>query len=189
MILGTLGLIVLGAVLGSALTETEKEKEIEKKLATEKKLIEEEQLCDEQIKDRFYQMLSHAQREIFIISPWVSERVTKQILPTLKKAATRGVKIYIIYGIANNYSSEDKRNQISKEQIQQYQRELGNALTVKKDNTHVKICICDDSYLVGSYNFLSFDGEYTTNTWHELCSYGKNVKKIQEWKQTFFNIY
>lgn len=182
MILGTLGAVILGAVIGSALTETNKDKE------TEKNLIEEEQLCDEQIKKRFYQMLSHAQREIFIISPWVSERVTKQILPILKKAITRGVKIHIIYGIANN-SSEDIRNQKSKEQIQWYQRELGNALTVKKDNTHVKICICDDSYLVGSYNFLSFDGEYTANTWHELCSYGKDTKKIQTWKQTFFNIH
>lgn len=187
MLLGTLGAVVLGAVIGSALTEANKDKEIETKSTKENKIIEEEQLYDKEIKERFYQMLSHAQREIFIISPWVSERVTKQILPIFKKAVNRGVKIYIIYGIAN-ISSEDIRNQKSKEQIQRYRRELGNALTIKKDNTHVKICICDDSYLVGSYNFLSFDGEYTTDTWHELCSYGKDTKKIQTWKQTYFNI-
>lgn len=149
---------------------------------------EEQQLCDEQIRRCFYDMLSNAQQEIFIVSPWINERVTDQVLPVLKKAAARGVGIHIIYGIYTSYGYDDSRSRVSKEQIQRYKRELGNALTVKEDNTHVKVCICDNLYLIGSYNFLSFDGRYTANTWHELCSYGRNTKKLQLLKQKCFNV-
>lgn len=157
---------------------------------TETLELEEKQLSDEEIKKCFYNMLTCAKREIFIVSPWVSERVTEQILPILKSATNRGVRIHIVYGIYS-YKSEDTRSETSKQQIKRYQKELGNFLTVEESNTHVKVCICDDYYLVGSYNFLSYDGNYdtTSNAWHELCSYGKSLKKVRELKQKCLSAY
>lgn len=144
---------------------------------------EEKQLSNREIKQCFYEMLACAKREIFIVSPWVSEKVTEQVLPILKDAVNRGVKIYIIYGI-HSYNSKDIRNETSKQQIQRYQRELGNYLTVEESNTHAKVCICDDYYLTGSYNFLSYDGD----TWGELCSYGQSEKKVQALKQKCLDV-
>lgn len=132
-------------------------------------------------------MLSNAQKEILIMSPWLSENVTEQVLPRLKKAADRGVHIGIIYGISAYSSSTNQRNQKSERQLQRYQRELGDALIIKKDNTHVKICICDNAYLIGSCNLLSFEGNYEKEeTWKELCFYGKNIKKLQHLKKEYF---
>ena len=44
-------------------------------------------------------------------------------------------------------------------------RGFGDQLCFFHGNTHVKMLLCDDKYsLVGSYNFLSFVGEYNEET-------------------------
>lgn len=134
-------------------------------------------------------MIHFAQFEICIISPWVNRRVANIIIPMLKEACHRGVKVKIIYGISGDTSnpSEYKRRENSDETIKEYKKELGEALVIKKDNTHVKLCICDDFYLTGSYNFLSFDGNYSgTDLRKEYARYGESKQKVQELKNEYF---
>lgn len=159
---------------------------------------QQELLYDSEIRVKFHEMLSNAQQEILIISPWVSNSVTKQILPILKEAVTRGVTIKIIYGMSSidklrertwlkDWEQQIIREENSDKNILYYKRELGKALQVKRSETHNKLCICDNAYLTGSYNFLSFDGEYKTDTREESCTYGKSTQIIQEWKHKFFD--
>lgn len=174
-------------------------------LQQEMETLDEEQLLNDEIEKRFHNMLECAEREIFISSPWVSKSVKKQVLPILKKAVDKGVTIHIVYGIKDLEKKnplKKPRSKTSDEQIEEYKKELGSFLTVEKSNTHTKVCICDDCYLTGSYNFLSFTYNYdnyynnyygyynynaeTNDNWSELCYYGKSAKKLQELKQNIF---
>lgn len=159
---------------------------------------QQELLYDSEIRVKFHEMLSNAQHEILIVSPWVSNSVTKQILPILKEAVTRGVTIKIIYGMSaieklrertwlKDWEQQIIREKNSDKNIRYYKRELGKALQVKRIETHTKLCICDNAYLTGSYNFLSFSGEYKTDIRQESCTYGRSMQMIQEWKRKFFD--
>ncbi len=149
----------------------------------------EENLFDIDIKKRFHEMIKASHDEICVISPWVNKGVSKTVIPLLKEASQRGVKIKIIYGISDNTSnpSEQKRRTDSDEAIQEYIEALGDSLTVKRDNTHVKLCTCDNSYLLGSYNFLSFNGNYDLDDLRkEFSVYGEDEQKVQDLKEQYF---
>ena len=59
----------------------------------------------------------------------------------------------------------------------------------KKINTHEKILLCDDKYvLIGSYNLLSFNGDYKGDDLRSECmQYQENKKHIEELRKEYFD--
>ena len=51
------------------------------------------------------------------------------------------------------------------------------------------LLICDDKYyLAGSFNFLSFKGDYSApNTRHEGADYSENKEQIKLKREMYFN--
>ncbi len=150
-----------------------------------------ENLYDGEVKYRFYQMLEEAENEICIISPWANKHVAEIVIPILQQVSKRGVKVKIIYGYSDSSdaSADNSRERSTDEAIAMYKEKLGEALVTKKDNTHVKLCVVDDyRYLFGSYNFLSFSGDYykKKNVRKEYSTYGENRQKVQELKEEYF---
>jgi len=57
-----------------------------------------------------------------------------------------------------------------------------------KDNTHEKILLCDSKYMmIGSYNFLSFVGDYSEeDVRKETVAYSVDKVKINQSRQLHF---
>ncbi|MGL4772193.1 MAG: phospholipase D-like domain-containing protein [Clostridium sp.] len=161
----------------------------------EVKVYNEYQLMNSEIKRKFIETFSIAEKEIDIISPWVSNWIfnEKEIMNGFKKALSRGVNIKIIYGIGNEPNKEDcKRNFYTDENVNKLSKMFSSykgKLIFKKGNTHEKILICDDAYyLIGSYNLLSFKGDYTGNDIrNEIMTYSENKVIINNLRRTHFS--
>ncbi|MBT0882745.1 phospholipase D-like domain-containing protein [Campylobacter sp. 2018MI13] len=130
--------------------------------------------------------LNNAKKDIYIQSPWVRAVVLKEYLNDFKNALSKGVNIHIKYGIEkrNRHDKESIDNEgltIFNELIQEYKN-----FKIYQDNSHEKILICDDDYIItGSFNWLSYkhnDG----NERKESSMISKNkdsiIQKIKEFK-------
>lgn len=101
--------------------------------------------------------LNNAKKDIYIQSPWVRAIVLKEYLNDFKNALSKGVNIHIKYGIK-------KRSRHDKEAIDNDGLKIFNELSkeysnfkIYQDNSHEKILICDDDYIItGSFNWLSY---------------------------------
>jgi len=120
-------------------------------------------LENEEIQSLFLDTFLIANKEINIISPWISKRVVnEQFIGLIDKALSRGVSIKIVYGIGNG--SDDRT--IQSDNVVELLREkfsyYGHKLSFKKDNTHIKLVLCDNKFMMmGSFNFLSFSSDYS----------------------------
>lgn len=147
-------------------------------------------LHNEEIRKILEESIRSAKHEVDIISPWANYQVMNSLRNDFQSAINRGVIIKIVYGIgnftSNNESGTDNRNartdKVMKEFYEQF--EQSNRFKIRKDNTHIKLLICDDSYYVqGSFNFLSYDGSDDRN---ELAQYSEDRKLLAILKETYF---
>lgn len=119
-------------------------------------------IVNREIRIMFLDTFLTAKDEIDIISPWISDTVVdSQLISVMEDCLKREVKIKILYGIGD---ASDVRN-IKSDEIAQILKDkfviYGDLFKIKKSNIHYKLLICDLRYaLTGSYNFLSFRGEY-----------------------------
>lgn len=144
-------------------------------------------LQDQQIKEKFHDMLEKAEHEILIISPWVGNWPYNEITAILKKK--RSVNIKVLYGI-NDTSGPAKRQDDSDRYIQRYKSAIGSNFSYKKTNTHVKLVICDEyCYLLGSMNVMSFSADYVKSPWlhHEVSIFSRDRETIKKLKKAYFN--
>nr|WP_246187559.1 phospholipase D-like domain-containing protein [Ornithinibacillus caprae] len=151
---------------------------------------------DAEIRGKFIEALQTAQYELCIISPWLGSWIfNNQFLSNIQDACKRGVTIKILYGI-NDQSKENQRNNRSikteelanslKKKLAKYVKQ--ETFKMKRTNTHFKLVICDDRfYLIGSYNFLSFEGKYDEYTRGEGIEYSENKEMIKEYKERYFD--
>lgn len=119
-------------------------------------------LRNEKIREMFLASFSIAEDEIDIISPWINGSVVNDNLKSLmENVLERGVRIRIKYGIGDG---EDRRSQTSEDTVEELRRRFSHykdRLMIRNTNTHEKLLLCDDKYMMfGSYNFLSFAGDY-----------------------------
>lgn len=151
-------------------------------------------LRDIQIRDKFYSLIKESESSIDIISPWVGYRPFDKVSGLLSEAASRGVKIRILYGIGDSGQKKNKKEEYranqSEEYIGKYKEKLGTALRAKKTNTHAKLVICDGKcYLSGSMNVLSFEGNWENepDLHHEMATMSYDQKGTNDLLKAYFN--
>ncbi|MDR3596797.1 phospholipase D-like domain-containing protein [Clostridium sp.] len=137
---------------------------------------------NEKIRLKFEEAFKVAENEIDIVSPWINNHVMNNtgVYDYIKNSINKGVKIRIVYGIGrseNSYrdysNSRNSRNIGSDEIAQRLEknfRTYGDTFKIKRGDTHSKILICDNKFaIIGSFNFLSFDGNYKEDVREELA--------------------
>ncbi|WP_434797378.1 phospholipase D-like domain-containing protein [Terrisporobacter vanillatitrophus] len=122
-------------------------------------------LVDKDIRNKFLNSFLIAESEVDIISPWMNSHVVDDdLMDLMESLLIKGIKLKIIYGIGDD---TDKRNQKSNEvayELKSRFREYGDLFKIKKSNIHYKLLLCDEKFaILGSFNFLSFKGEYNGN--------------------------
>ncbi|WP_138419720.1 phospholipase D-like domain-containing protein [Aquibacillus sediminis] len=160
-----------------------------KQLVDERIISNTRPIMNEEIKDYFHHAFKVAKKEIDICSPWMGDFVLNDMARYIKDALDRGVTIKIKYGINNsNGSRKNSETDHMANNLQKKFSRYGNRFRLNKSNTHQKIVICDDDYmLIGSFNFLSFRGEYDVNTRSEECIYTNDQKAIEVSRSRNFN--
>lgn len=158
-------------------------------------------LENEELRDVLLQTFGWAQKEICIITPWITRWVVDGfMIDKMRQAIEKGVKIRIVYGIGDISSTQQKkrndndndRNIKTENMAQTLQKtfaQYGNRFSMHRSNTHGKLLICDDQfYVIGSFNFLSFDGDYTKdNVRGEIGDFSENKEMITFYKKRFFS--
>ena len=148
-------------------------------------------LEDEEIRQKLIEALTTAESEVDIVSPWISGCVINNNFIALMDATLKkGVTIKIVYGIKGDGKSGAKRNDYTDtmainlcKRFEKY----GNRFRMQKSNTHYKLLICDEKYYVqGSFNFLSFNGDYTIDTRKEGAEYSENKDMLLYLKKIYF---
>jgi uncharacterized protein (DUF697 family)/nucleoid DNA-binding protein len=139
-------------------------------------------IYNQEIRQFLEKSLRSAKKEIDIISPWANFYVMNSLKTDFQSAIKRGVTIKIVYGIgafnSDNKSNGDKRNEKTEKVMNvfySYFKE-SNRFKIKRDNTHCKLLICDNSYYIqGSFNFLSYDGNGDRN---EMAQYSQDKELL-----------
>lgn len=158
-------------------------------------------LENEELRDVLLQTFELAQKEICIITPWITRWVVDGfMIDKMRQAIEKGVKIRILYGIGDisstqqkksNYNDNDRniKTENMAQTLQKTFAKYGNRFSMHRSNTHGKLLICDDQfYVIGSFNFLSFDGDYTKdNVRGEIGDFSENKEMITFYKKRFFS--
>jgi phosphatidylserine/phosphatidylglycerophosphate/cardiolipin synthase-like enzyme len=95
--------------------------------------------------------LMNARREIVIVSPFITKRRMLQMLPVMRTALERGVKVVVITRPASDFKESQ-----ALEQLLDLIQEAGITL-VYKSSIHQKFAVFDQLIIwYGSINLLSF---------------------------------
>lgn len=151
-------------------------------------------LKDNAIKDVFNNSLILVKKELDIISPWLNTGVVNtKMINNFEQLLKKGVIIKIIYGIGDENSINDNRNQRTNNTIymlKEHFKDYSNFKTMRK-NTHAKLFICDDEYYVlTSFNILSFDYSYEKNIYNKRNEIGEqsfNKEILNKYRSQYFN--
>lgn len=149
-------------------------------------------LANEEIKAVFNKALNETQKELDVLSPWLRDSVFKEMFyEKIGRLLDKGVVVKFRYGI-EDYSKgqrgtiEESTLRIAKKLKQKFGRYSN--FHIAQTNTHGKILISDDKYIVvGSFNFLSFGGRYDKNTRSEVALLCKEVGLIQDMRRDYFS--
>lgn len=155
-------------------------------------------LRNEELREVFIRTFDWAKKEICILAPWINRRVVDSVfLDKMERALGRGVSIRMVYGIGEVSSNKQSpkadvdRNKRTEElaiELRKRFARYGKRFTMRRSNTHGKLLICDDVfYVIGSFNFLSFDGDYTNkDVREELGDYSENKEMIDVYRRRHF---
>ncbi|GGJ80977.1 hypothetical protein GGR02_003492 [Anoxybacillus voinovskiensis] len=156
------------------------------------KKIKNKHLRNSEIRQVFLKAIEETKWELDIISPWMSHRVVEEeLMDKFEKALKRGVAIKILYGIndssISNSSRSDQSDEVAEKLLRRY-AVYGDRFRIMRKNTHYKLLICDEAFYVqGSYNFLSFKGEYDEYTREEGAQYSENIADIRQLRDMYFS--
>jgi len=141
----------------------------------------------------FMRSLDNTKERLLIISPWITDRVLNNLrLQKIKVLVDRGMEVFIGYGIGednNQRPGRDKGEQAIK-YLEDLARRKSNLHFKEFGDTHAKILLVDDKYaVIGSFNWLSFEGD-PRKGFREEMSYYVNVKAeieklFQHYKRRF----
>lgn len=113
---------------------------------------------------------------IYIVSPWVRNKVLEKYKEYMESALKNGVNIYINYGISNKGKEDIDKD--AQKYFNELNKKYKNLHIHSNSNTHSKILICDDKWVVtGSFNWLSYDGSDDRNESSTLST-DKNIIDI-----------
>ena len=136
-------------------------------------------LGNKEIRELFKGIFDNAKKSVFIVSPWISEKiVTEEFINSMEKALSkRKLSITIVYGMTSwrklneiikkasqtsNVFSSGNRDLITHNIAQSLKQRFSKYEKFKifhSGGSHEKYLIYDNKYcLSGSFNFLSYDG-------------------------------
>ena len=143
-------------------------------------------------------MISEARHIIYIISPFVKYTAFNEVQYLMSNAIekNKSLKIKILYGIKDKKKDgsfiDENQLRDSRRMISELMSKYPKNIFAKETNTHVKIVVCDDErFILGSLNFLSFQGKYQgkkeDELHHEVGILSEDKKFIQEIKDIYFD--
>jgi len=148
-----------------SIDDKESNPELVKKLLREKELLE-KKISNYDIRmvpvyehpDYLWDALKTAKIRILIISPWITKAVVDYMfLKALRSKLESGVEIYIGYGLDER--QDEKIVTPAEKSLKIEERNYSNLHLKRLGNTHAKILIKDDEYIItSSFNWLSFRG-------------------------------
>ena len=113
------------------------------------------------------QAILEASRELIIVSPWLrTAAVDHELLGWLRTSLDRNKELRIIVGYGIERDGAGKRQDAAVRDQEEALRRLremgerarGRVRVVEVGNTHEKLVVCDDQYVIlTSFNFLSFN--------------------------------
>ena len=131
--------------------------------------------------------LDNAQNTVVIISPWIkSSGLNNEILGRIERALQRNTKVIIGYGISEK---EDSDRWVLQKLSDMKKKRYGNKLLlVRLSNTHEKVLIKDNEYMViTSFNWLSFRGSPNKGFRQETGYYTESKEAIKQMKDNLSN--
>lgn len=145
-------------------------------------------LKNKQIKEKLVYAIENALYELNISSPWMNDYVVNDdLIKKMESCLKKGTIIKIIYGIEGSSSRECRSDKVAKRLKDRF-RDYGDRFKIKKVNSHYKVLICDEKFFVeGSYNFLSFSGEYNKDVRSEGATYNTDLNILRELRCEYFN--
>lgn len=181
--------------------QSEKQIEEARKIAQENKdnLVVVKPLRNEELRKVFIDTFECAKQEICIMAPWMNNYVMNQdMFKRIESALRKGIKIRIVYGFGEPGSDKQGNKHANErcvrtETIAQHMQKIfatyNERFKMQKSNTHGKMLICDDLYyVIGSFNFLSFSGEYTgDDNREEIGNYSEDKSMILVYKEKYFS--
>lgn len=145
---------------------------------------------DRQIRDWFDRALNETREELDILSPWLKGYVVNEkFYRKLEKLLEAGVVVKILYGIqerSRGKGVDQETKDIAEIMASRFSRYRN--FHMEETNSHGKMLICDNRfYLMTSYNFLSFSGDYKqAYTRGETGIYSENERNIEELREEYF---
>jgi len=106
--------------------------------------------------------LENSSRRLFVMSPWVHERVVSRIfIERIERLLKKNVQVVIAWGFGTDRDSE--ANKSSKWPLGQLlklsEKYPNNFKFIKMNESHAKVLISDDFYIATSFNWLSYRGD------------------------------
>lgn len=155
----------------------------------------ERKLSDSEIRDILGEAFLKAKKEIDIVSPWIRSWIfDRPFSDWFEATLKKGVIIKILYGLEGDNSVDKKSYDDTEKNAQELQKKfnkycLNGQLKMKHGNTHAKLLICDDLfYVIGSFNWLSFRGDYSNGkTRGESAEYSENKVQLAKWRKDSFD--
>lgn len=132
--------------------------------------------------------LDNANNSVVIVSPWIKAGgLNNEIIGRIEKALQRRARVIIGYGISEK-EDNDKwiLNQLN--YIQSKKPYGKNLLLIRLSNTHEKVLIKDNEYMViTSFNWLSFKGDPNRGFRQETGYYTESKEAIRQMKDNLSN--
>lgn len=152
-------------------------------------------LKNEEIREKFIYAIENTLYELNIASPWMNDYVVNEnLIIKMENCLKRGATIKIVYGIGDysNRSESCDRDYRSDKVANKLKNRFScynDKFKIRKVNSHHKLLICDEHFfLEGSYNFLSFSGEYNKyDVRSEGATYNTDLKIIRDLRKIYFN--
>ncbi|MEV4003142.1 hypothetical protein [Actinomadura sp. NPDC049753] len=106
--------------------------------------------------------LVKAARRVVIASHGLSaDAVDTGLIGALRSCLDRGVEVTLVYGDGRRLTGTDRpRWEIANAHLENLRREYPGTLRLISGGNHAKVLVWDDEALVGSFNYLSFEGRY-----------------------------
>ena len=131
--------------------------------------------------------LQNANKMVVIVSPWIkSGGLNAEVIRLIEGALQRKTKVIIGYGISKKEDSDKWiLNQLEGIQKKSYGK---NLQLIRLSNTHEKVLIKDDDYMViTSFNWLSFKGDPQKSFRQETGYYITSKDAIKDMKNNLSN--
>ena len=145
-------------------------------------------LDKEDLLANFHLALIDAKKELDIQSPWMTPKVVDDLfVDKLTRLLSKGVTVQIAYGIDDDKNTKHK-NSITDDIVVYLQSRLKRYpnFKIKKGNSHSKMLICDNKFLIsGSYNWLSYDGKTDREEGGTVITDKNEIERVRKLKFDF----